>query len=168
MTLSEDVRALFRRLQAEPRRIVFPFRLPGRNELDEAARISPFTYNSLKRSHQRNVTAWAQRYRFPRVDGARVLVACNWREATRHRDPSNIVDGGRKILLDGIAEGRKGSRGWHGAGLIHCDGWHCVAGFVDLITKSDDGESSIEMVVTPLELAKPLSALAREAVVDLR
>ncbi len=166
-TLSDDVRALFRRLHDEPRRIVFPFRLPSRNELDEAARLSPFEYNRLKRAHQNNVCAWALRYRFEPPEG-RVIVACNWRERTRHRDPSNIVDGGRKILLDGIARGRQGPRGWSGAGLIHCDGWHCVAGFIDIITKSDDGEDSVEMVVTPIDLAAPLSKLARQAVVDLR
>ena len=171
--ISPEVRALFARLHDEPRRIVFPGLLPSRNELDAAQRktirVDGYPRNlyvHLKRLHQNTLQLWAQRYRFEPARG-KVIVACNWREETRHRDPDNIISGGRKLLLDAIGPGRKGEKGWTGAGLMHCDGWHCIAGFVDVVTLAPDAPG-VEVVVAEVQLELPLSRAVRDVVVDAR
>lgn len=128
-------------LRAEPaRRLWLPFLLPSFNDL-EAARgaIVPVRgkpgamwngYNALKRRHQNDVMLFANH--LPPVVDARVVIVCTWVEKTNKRDRDGIASGGRKIIHDAISRGRSGSRGWSGAGVIHCDGAHCVAGQVDL------------------------------------
>lgn len=126
----------------------FPFVLPGLTEL-LAARGKPAPraygqargtlYDEIKRREQANVAAYAmmQRRRGSLMDfdgRARLFIACNWREPDKKRDPDNIVGGGKKILLDALGPSRIGSRGWVGASLIHCDGQHCVQGFLDVVT----------------------------------
>lgn len=133
--------ALVGTLQAPPaRRLWLPFTLPSFNDL-EAARgsIVPVRgrpgamwngYNALKRQHQNNVVLFARKLA-PVVD-ARVVILCRWVEKAQRRDRDGVASGGRKIIHDALARGRGGAKGWSGAGIIHCDGAHCVAGQVDL------------------------------------
>lgn len=166
MALSQDARALLERLRSEPRRLIVPWLLPSRNELDDLLKRNPLEYMRWKSSTGGAVAALARRYALPPIGkGEKVLVATLWREEARRRDPDNIVSGGRKVLLDALGPGRKGERGWRGAGLLHCDGWHCVAGFVDVFAV---GEPGIEVVVAPVQLELPLSREAREVRIDMR
>ena len=93
-----------------------------------------------------------------------LIVGCKWTEADRRRDPDNIVSGGRKLILDAIGPGRRGGRGWHGAGVIHCDGWHCIALLVDVF---EIGKPGVEVVIAEVQLTLPLLE-RREVAIDLR
>lgn len=144
--MGPDLVALLPPLHAERRAALwFPLVLPSFNELEAArGRVYARTaagrrsgYDDLKRRHQNDVAmfALAQKRRWFGLDfRPGLFIACDWREPTKKRDPDNIVGGGKKLLLDGLALGRVGSRGWTGAGVIHCDGQHCVSGFLDVIT----------------------------------
>jgi hypothetical protein len=164
--IAAEVRALLDRLDAEPRRLLLPFGLPGRNELDAASRVGPYAYSTLKRTRQNDVLMFANgcRSKWPPL-ASRALVATIWREPDRRRDPDNIVSGGRKLILDAIGPGRKGPRGWPGACLIHCDGWHCIHGFVDVIEHAPK-RPGIEVVLAEWGQL-PLPAL-RGAILDVR
>jgi len=141
----------------------FPFTLPSFNDL-EAARGHVRTggrlgrrsgYDDLKRRHQSAVTVEAlrQKRNWMGLDfRGPILVACDWREPDRRRDPDNIVGGGKKLLLDGIALGRVGARGWAGAGVIHCDGQHCIRGFFDVITH-DPAHPGVAVYIFEIEPA---------------
>lgn len=126
----------------------FPLVLPTLNELLDARGKTRRTrfgvrsiYDDLKRKHQADVVVLAntQRRNWFGLDfHPGLFVACNWRVADRKDDPDNIVGGGKKILLDGLALGRVGARGWAGAGVFHCDGQHCIRGFLDVVTFDPD------------------------------
>lgn len=166
--ISAAVRALLESLKHEPRQIAFAGTLPDRNELDNLLKASPAAYTAEKLRHQSNLIAMARRFArtWPPAPPGRVLIACEWREANARRDPDNIISGGRKLLLDALGPGRRrGDRGWQGAGLIHCDGRHCIAGFVDVIVSRPD-IAGVAVIVAPVQLELPIGA--RETVVDLR
>jgi hypothetical protein len=125
---------------APARRLWLPFLLPSFNDL-EAARgvwreVRPGLrvngYNDLKRSTQNDCVGFFNRHR-PQLTRP-VVIAIRWVEQNLKRDRDGIASGGRKIIHDALAEGRGGPRGWPGAGIIHCDGAHCVAGQVDVFT----------------------------------
>lgn len=172
--ISAAVRALFDRLQNEPRRIVFPMRLPSLNELNEAQHRFVRTerggqellYARIKRELGSSLCAIARRAHLEPVRDSKVIIATNWRETDRRRDLDNIVSGGRKLVLDALTKGRAGPRGWPGAGILETDGWRCIAGFVDICTLSAD--AGVEVVIAPVQLSLSLSPAVREAREDLR
>lgn len=125
-------------LKGEGQQGYFPFLLPSYNEEIEArgrqwntGRERQNGYNVIKRKLQDDVVLFAKRLFKPVV--APVVVIVEWREPSNHRDPDGVSSGGKKIVLDGLGPPRKGARGWNGAGILHCDGRHCICGFVDLI-----------------------------------
>lgn len=172
--ISAELRALFERLRHAERRMFFPGTLPDRNALDEAQRRTVTTawgarvpeYYAVKAHHQSNLVLLGRRYRFEQPR-SKVLVACNWKEPDRRRDPDNIVGGGRKLLLDALKPPKAGKRTSNGLGLLHCDGWHCIAGFVDIVTL-DVEAPGVEVTLAEVQLELPLSRSAREVRVDLR
>jgi hypothetical protein len=118
-----------------------PLDLPSFNEL-EAARgkvaaargtgdpTRQNAYNALKRKAQADcvvalLAAGARRTTIP--PGALVRVHFIWFCPDRRTDPDNIA-AAKKIVMDALARTRADSVG---AGVIHCDGWHCVSGFRD-------------------------------------
>jgi hypothetical protein len=125
---------------APVRRLWLPFLLPSFNDLENARglwhEIAPGrrvnAYAQLKKDTQNNCVAFFNRHR-PEVAGP-VVIAIRWIESNLKRDRDGIASGGRKIIHDALARGRGGPRGWAGAGIIHCDGAHCVAGQVDVFT----------------------------------
>jgi hypothetical protein len=118
------------------RRLWLPWELPSLNDMEAArGRIVRVDgggmqngYNVLKREHQDKVIMFARR--IPPVI-VRFVPVFRFVERTRHRDPDGLLSAASKIVLDALGPGRKpnarGYGGWHGAGIIHCDGWHCVA-----------------------------------------
>jgi hypothetical protein len=126
---------------APARRLWLPFLLPSFNDLEAARGVTRQVrpgammngYHALKRRHQQTCVAFFNRCRplVPPPEGSRVFIAYRWVEPDRKRDPHGVAHGGAKIIDDALARGRGGPRGWPGAGIIHCDGWHCVAGSVN-------------------------------------
>jgi hypothetical protein len=127
-------------LPVPARRLWLPFLLPSFNDLEAArgawhevrAGLRVNAYNQIKRDAQNQCVAFFNRHR-PEVAGP-VVIAIRWVESNLKRDRDGIASGGRKIIHDALARGRGGARGWAGAGIIHCDGAHCVAGQVDVFT----------------------------------
>lgn len=162
--ISAEARALVAKLRDEPRRLSIPWRLPGRNELDSASRLSPHRYNSMKKREQNSIALAAQSAKLSSPVGP-VIVGCIWYETDRRRDPDNIVSGGRKLLLDALGPGRGGPCGWHGARVIHCDGWHCIAMLADVFeVRKTPG---VEVVIAEVQLQLPLTE-RRTVAIDLR
>lgn len=162
--ISTEARALLNRLRDEPRRLKIPWRLPGRNELDSLSRFSPHRYNSTKKREQDSIALAAQSAKLQPAVGP-LIVGCIWYETDRRRDPDNIVSGGRKLLLDALGPGRAGRCGWHGARVMHCDGWHCVSMLVDVFeVRKNPG---VEVVIAEVQLTLPLLE-RRDVAIDLR
>lgn len=161
--ISAEARALLAKLADEPRRLRIPWRLPARNELDALSRSSPHAYNVRKKREQNDLALCAQSARLTPAVGS-LIIACIWYEADRRRDPDNIVSGGRKLLLDALGPGRKGPAGWHGAKVIHCDGWHCVSMLADVF---EIGKPGVEVVIAEVQLQLPLVE-RRDVAIDLR
>lgn len=89
------------------------------------------TYNALKIQAQTRVWAALRADPFPRrilaltaAGGGAVRLEFDWQLVDRRRDPDGIAAGGAKIILDALQPTHP-SRG-PGAGVIHCDGCHCV------------------------------------------
>jgi len=100
-----------------------PGPLPGQNEIIAAAKGAGgrgYLYAKLKREWTERIAWLAKSARTPRMTGP-VVLAFEWREASRRRDPDNFVGGGRKLVLDGLVQ----------AGVLEDDGWKQVAGFTD-------------------------------------
>lgn len=126
-------------LAAPPaRRLWLPFLLPSFNDLEHArgrirngARGRKWNgYAQIKARHQSAVVMLADAVAVPLVVLLDPATDDQHARPVDRRQP--VASGGRKILHDALARGRGGVRGWAGAGVIHCDGAHCVAGQVDL------------------------------------
>jgi hypothetical protein len=125
---------------APARRLWLPFLLPSFNDLENArglwrevrpgVRVN--SYAALKKETQNTCVAFFNG-KGPQLTRP-VVIAIRWWEQNLKRDRDGIASGGRKIIHDALARGRGGARGWAGAGIIHCDGAHCVAGQVDVFT----------------------------------
>jgi len=112
----------------------FPIVFPGLNELVAARGASWHTrggrqdrYNLTKRRlhDQALLCIFAAGLR---PVAAPYRIAYEFHLAARRGDPSNIRAGAEKVILDALAKGRAGPRGWTGAGIVHCDGFHCYRG----------------------------------------
>ena len=164
--ISAEARALLAKLRDEPRRLRIPWRLPGRNELDRLSRNSPHAYNVAKKRDQNSIALYAQSAKLQPARGP-LIVGCIWYEADRRRDPDNIVSR-RSQAAAGRARGRGallGPCGWHGAKVIHCDGWHCVAMLADVF---EIGKPGVEVrVIAEVQLTLPLLE-RRDVAIDLR
>lgn len=141
-----------------------PLELPTFNEL-EAARgkvaaargtgdsTRQNAYNALKRKAQHDcaVHFLSQRGRnsiLPRLPwplaGGPFVVELNWRTRDARTDPDNIA-AGKKILLDALSVTRADSVG---AGVLHCDGHHCIAGFRDsFVTGADPASRGVQIFI---------------------
>lgn len=115
-----------------------PHLLPAANQvLKSARRVSlrkgrgggtylASAYDGEKRAWTETVARYARAARVPRAVG-RVTIAFTWVESTQARaaghgrDPGN-VRAAEKSIVDGLTDR------W-GAGILHCDGAHCIAGF---------------------------------------
>lgn len=128
---------------AEPaRRLWLPFTLPSLNDLESArgnvgagmtdghGRFARWNgYNALKRRWQDTIALHALSARLAPI-AARVVPVFRFYEQSRHRDPDGILSGASKLILDALGPGRRATvraPGWRGAGVIHCDGQHCIA-----------------------------------------
>jgi Holliday junction resolvase RusA-like endonuclease len=93
-----------------------PMRLPGLNEIIEAAKSHWSVYREMKRTYQEAVI-WTSK-RIQPFD--RAYLDITWYEPNRQRDLDNIA-AGKKFILDGL----------QAAGKIENDGWKQIAGFSD-------------------------------------
>jgi hypothetical protein len=86
-------------------------------------------YNAMKRKAQADCVVQILAARPPRFapDAGPFLIEFTWQTADRRTDPDNLA-AAKKIILDALTRTRADSVG---AGVIHCDGHHCIRGFRD-------------------------------------
>lgn len=138
------------------RRLWLPWELPSFNDMEAArGRIVRVAgggmqngYNVLKREHQDKVIMFARRL-VPVLQP--VVPVFRFVERTRHRDPDGMLSAASKIVLDALGPGRKanarGHGGWNGAGIMHCDGWHCVAASPVGVHEQDAKTPGVEVML---------------------
>lgn len=114
-----------------------PARLPGLNEIIDAARRSKYAAASQKEKYQ-GLAVVCIGWQLPGIHITRpVQMIYHWREPDRRRDKSNIAAGGRKIIEDALIQ----------AGVLRNDGWKDIVGFEDYFTvDKDDVGVTIELV----------------------
>lgn len=109
-------------------RFRLPFLLPSHNDQLAAARRlqrgGGSAYSEQKRTFQALIVGAIVRAKLrPVLPG--VLVAFHWIERDHRRDPID-VRAGAKFVLDALSEHDRPGDGQHRAGIIHCDGHHCI------------------------------------------
>jgi len=94
----------------ERMKLIIPGRLPGLNDITDAARENKYASAKMKREYT-DLVAWcAKSARLPRFD--RVDLVITWYEPNQKRDKDNIM-AGQKFILDGLVQ----------AGVLSNDGW---------------------------------------------
>ena len=110
-----------------------PVVLPSFDDIEKAARRHSRIYHNgyaeLKATLQPAIVGYIRKARLrPLLPG--VLVCFHWRERDRRRDPLDIR-AACKFVLDALCEPDRPHDNQARAGVLHCDGWHCVRGVVD-------------------------------------
>lgn len=91
-------------------KLIIPGRLPGLNDMTDAARRNRYESAKMKREYT-DLVAWcAKSARLPRFE--RVDLIITWYEPNMKRDKDNIM-AGQKFILDGLVQ----------AGVLSNDGW---------------------------------------------
>ncbi len=80
--------------------IEIPGRLPGLNEIIDAAKLSPYIYSKMKDRYT-NIIAWTAKM-MPKFEG-KVDIKIKWIEPNGNRDPDNVA-AGKKFILDGLVK----------------------------------------------------------------
>jgi len=111
-------------------RFHIPFLLPAFNELEAAARRTTRgksnAYAELKYATQANIVAVINRTQpklRPLLPG--VSIAFTWFERDRRRDPLDVRPA-CKFIVDALCGADRDGDRQPRAGILHCDGWHCI------------------------------------------
>lgn len=91
-------------------KLIIPGRLPGLNEITDAARKNKYESANMKKAYTELVAWCVKSARLPHFD--RVDLVFTWYEPNRKRDKDNIM-AGQKFILDGLVT----------AGVLTNDGW---------------------------------------------
>ena len=125
-----------------------PFVLPSFNELESAARKRARGYANLyaqmKAELQPQIVNAIRRARLQPVAPG-VMVSFLWIERDRRRDPLDIRPA-CKFIMDALCEHDRATDGQARAGIVHCDGLHCVRGVLDDFAV-DPLRAGVEVVV---------------------
>ena len=92
-------------------KLIIPGRLPGLNDMIDAARKNKYESAKMKKAYTELVAWCAKSARLPHLSSPVDLVF-TWYEPNRKRDKDNIM-AGQKFILDGLVQ----------AGVIANDGW---------------------------------------------
>ena len=110
-------------------RLWLPFTLPTFNDFEAARgqrdRIFGNGYARMKYELQSVIVGFIRRQRLKPIDG-KVSMLFTWIEADRRRDPYDLPGGARKVIVDALCEPDRPGDRQPRAGIIHCDGWHCM------------------------------------------
>lgn len=116
-------------------RFRLPFVLPAFNDLEAAARqrTGPRgrsnAYADLKAELQPAIVGYIVKAKLaPVLPG--VALSFAWWERDRRRDPIDIRPA-CKFILDALSRPDRAGDHQARAGIIHCDGWHCITSVVD-------------------------------------
>lgn len=112
-----------------------PGRLPGLNEIIDAAKRNPHEYARMKETCTAMV-AWLAK-KLPRFE--KVALVITWYEPDRRRDPDNIM-AGQKFILDGMVQ----------AGTIPNDSQRYIQGILHRF-RTDPKNPRIEVEIVDIE-----------------
>lgn len=126
-----------------------PFTLPAFNEIEALSRRNHRThgneYAALKATLQPAIVGYIAKARLrPVLPGVSIFFV--WTERDRRRDPLDIRPA-CKIIVDALCERDRANDRQARAGIIHCDGWHCIRGTLDDF-HVDPLRPGVEVVVT--------------------
>jgi len=108
-----------------------PIRLPGLNEIIDAAKANKHVYAKLKETYT-DAVVWSAKGIKPFEAG---YLDITWYEPHRQRDTDNIA-AGKKFIMDGLQK----------AGIIKNDGWEQILGFTDAFAV-DKENPRVEVVI---------------------
>jgi Holliday junction resolvase RusA-like endonuclease len=94
-------------------KLTIPGRLPGLNEMIDAARENRYASAKMKKEYTELVAWCAKAARLPRME--KVDLVITWHEPNKRRDKDNIM-AGQKFIWDGLVE----------AGVLPNDGWNQI------------------------------------------
>ena len=92
-------------------KLIIPGRLPGLNDMTDAARRNRYESAKMKKKYTELVAWCAKAAKLPRME--KIDLAITWYEPNKRRDKDNIMAGGLKMILDGLVV----------ACVIKNDGW---------------------------------------------
>ena len=114
-----------------------PGRLPGLNEIIEAAKSHYAKYSTEKKEYTEKVAWLAKQARLPKFEKAYLVIT--WFEPDRRRDPDNIM-AGQKFILDGLVA----------AGAIPNDSQKYIQGIVHRF-RVDKRNPRVEVEIVDIE-----------------
>ena len=123
------------------RTLTIPGRLPGLNDIIDAARRSRYESAAMKKENTEMVAWIAKAARLPHME--RIDVAFHWYEPDKRRDKDNI-SGGQKFILDGLVK----------AGIIQNDGWKQIGDILHFFAV-DKANPRVEIEITEIGEGKP-------------
>ena len=82
-------------------KIEIPGRLPGLNEIIDAAKSHYAKYSTEKKEYTEEVAWLAKQARLPKYEKAYLVIT--WFEPNGRRDPDNVM-AGQKFILDGLVQ----------------------------------------------------------------
>ncbi len=121
--------------------LTIPGRLPGLNEIIDAAKSHYAKYSTEKKEYTEEVAWLAKQARLPKVEKAYLVIT--WFEPDRRRDPDNIM-AGQKFILDGLVQ----------AGVFPGDSQKYIQGIYHSFAV-DPKNPRIEVVIEDYEGGKP-------------
>lgn len=119
------------------RTLTIPGRLPGLNDMIDAARGNRYASAKMKKEYTEMVAWCAKAARLPRME--RVDLVVTWHEPNKRRDKDNIMAGGLKMILDGLVV----------AGVIKNDGWSEI-GSINNHFEVDKDNPRVEVEITDI------------------
>jgi hypothetical protein len=143
-----------------------PFELPTFNELEAARgrvgvafgtgdRTRSNAYARLKKKAQEDCLLEILRQRVPKLSAqaGRLAIRFTWHRKNERTDPDNIA-AAAKIILDATAQTRtsRGTKHSPGAGVIHCDGYHCVRSIIHRFPRPTKGAGVVGVVGVTVEI----------------
>lgn len=120
-------------LISRPGKFIIPGRLPGLNEMIDAARSSKYTSAQQKRRHTEDIAWYIKAAKIPHFQKINVIIT--WYEPNKDRDKDNI-HAGVKFIMDALVM----------AGVIKNDGWRYV-GTISHDTQVDKFNPRVEVEI---------------------
>jgi Holliday junction resolvase RusA-like endonuclease len=117
-------------------KLTIPGRLPGLNEITDAARGNRYASAKMKKEYTELVAWCAKAARLPRME--KIDLAITWYEPNKRRDKDNIM-AGQKFIWDGLVQ----------AGVIENDGWKQIGDILHFFAV-DKANPRVEVEITDI------------------
>ena len=127
-------------------------RLPGLNEIIDAARANKFGSNALKQKTQESICWFIKQQKLFPVKSAKFIF--HWQEKNERRDKDNVAVG-KKFIFDALVV----------SGILKNDGWKEVVCFEDHFSTAE--ESSVIVTIDDMEDIKKSNGVKSYQIEDI-